>query len=63
MRGQWRARGLSVLTGQALCEQVKERLKKTRQDKAVLKATDAKKGGGKAPKSALSRAPAKGARR
>ena len=43
--------------------QVKERLKKTRQDKAVLKATDAKKGGGKAPKSTPARAVAKGARR
>jgi hypothetical protein len=52
------ARGRGILSAQ-----VKERLKKTRQDKAVLKAADAKKGGSKAPKSAPARAVAKGARR
>jgi hypothetical protein len=43
--------------------QVKERLKKSKQDKAALKAADAKKGAGKAAKNVPARAPAKGARR
>ncbi len=32
------------------CREVKERMKKTRQDKAAAKAAEAKKGGGKATK-------------
>lgn len=45
------------------CFQVKERLKKQKQDKAALKAADVKKGGKPTKNLQGTRAPAKGARR
>lgn len=46
-----------------LCREVKERMKKTRQDKVAAKASDAKKGGGKAGKANQPRAAARTGKR